>query len=324
MNVTSAPVLDTQEDLRCSVQRAALGEAAAGSAGSALSYVLVELPLPWPKPIGAHPLLQGLPRDVAMMSPSARVLAIAGPATAPGATTHRIIVHRRNADDLAYRGTETVVSTADLLDAVAHAARSADPTSDLAPLPGEPVETHDVLICTQGTHDRCCGHFGMQLFQQLCQQPVTNVRAWRTSHTGGHRFAPTGVHFPSATMWAGLDHALVSNIADASVTAEQLGTHLRGAMGVDGKLEQLADAAAAAKHGWRWLADAGRHVRSTETDHTTGESRITIGTTNPDLPAQLVVLLAKADNAPVPVCGEPLDQAVKFSEQHRVVSVTES
>ena len=38
------------------------------------------------------------------------------------------------------------------------------------------------------------------------------VRLWRTSHTGGHRFAPTALVLPSATLWAWADAALVDQV----------------------------------------------------------------------------------------------------------------
>ena len=48
-----------------------------------------------------------------------------------------------------------------------------------------------LLVCTHGGRDRCCGSDGTRLFQALFPPP--GVRVWRTSHTAGHRFAPTAI-----------------------------------------------------------------------------------------------------------------------------------
>ena len=44
-----------------------------------------------------------------------------------------------------------------------------------------------------------------------------DVRLWRTSHTGGHRFAPTAIALPSASLWAWADAALLAQVVDGKV-----------------------------------------------------------------------------------------------------------
>ena len=51
--------------------------------------------------------------------------------------------------------------------------------------------------------DRCCGSLGTALAQELLADPLQlgdDVRVWRTSHTGGHRFAPTALVLPQGTV----------------------------------------------------------------------------------------------------------------------------
>ena len=38
------------------------------------------------------------------------------------------------------------------------------------------------------------------------------MRLWRTSHTGGHRFAPTFIVLPFATLWAWADPLLLRRV----------------------------------------------------------------------------------------------------------------
>ena len=71
-----------------------------------------------------------------------------------------------------------------------------------------PTRLTDVLVCTHGRRDRCCGSLGTALAQELLADPGQlgeGVRVWRTSHTGGHRFAATAVVLPQGTAWAFCD-----------------------------------------------------------------------------------------------------------------------
>lgn len=68
----------------------------------------------------------------------------------------------------------------------------------------------DILVCTHGARDACCGKFGYGLFREfagLVQKLGTDhvpVRVWRSSHLGGHRFAPTILDLPSGRMFGRL------------------------------------------------------------------------------------------------------------------------
>ncbi|MFN2377465.1 MAG: sucrase ferredoxin, partial [Candidatus Binatia bacterium] len=68
----------------------------------------------------------------------------------------------------------------------------------------------DILVCTHGARDACCGKFGFGLYREFAdlvrergagQAPV---RVWRSSHLGGHRFAPTVLDLPSGRMFGRL------------------------------------------------------------------------------------------------------------------------
>lgn len=75
----------------------------------------------------------------------------------------------------------------------------------------------DVLICTHGRRDVCCGKFGTAL--ALRAEKVlrgTGVRIRRTSHLGGHRFAPTALVLPEGTLWAFADDDLLVRLIERS------------------------------------------------------------------------------------------------------------
>lgn len=65
-------------------------------------------------------------------------------------------------------------------------------------------EGRDLLVCTHGSRDACCGRFGYPLFRRLAERAAARpdpVRVWRCSHLGGHRFAPTLLDLPSGRMF---------------------------------------------------------------------------------------------------------------------------
>lgn len=69
------------------------------------------------------------------------------------------------------------------LAAAAQALRDGQTPADSAP-----VDTPQLLVCTNGRRDRCCAKWGMPLYRLLAG---VHPDTWETSHIGGHRFAPT-------------------------------------------------------------------------------------------------------------------------------------
>ena len=59
-----------------------------------------------------------------------------------------------------------------------------------------------LLICTHGKRDRCCAKFGLPIYAALAAQMGDAV--WQTTHTGGHRFAPTLLSFPEGVSYGRL------------------------------------------------------------------------------------------------------------------------
>ena len=69
--------------------------------------------------------------------------------------------------------------------------------------------TRDLLVCTHGTRDACCGRLGYPLYRELAAlaaarprgEAAPSVRVWRCSHLGGHRFAPTLLDLPNGRLF---------------------------------------------------------------------------------------------------------------------------
>lgn len=56
------------------------------------------------------------------------------------------------------------------------------------------------LVCTHGTHDKCCGKFGVPVYMEAAKQE-NGSSIWQCTHVGGHRFAanllclPHGIYY---------------------------------------------------------------------------------------------------------------------------------
>jgi hypothetical protein len=57
-----------------------------------------------------------------------------------------------------------------------------------------------ILICTHGTHDKCCSKFGVPIYLKAIEQE-NRFTTWQCTHLGGHRFAanvlclPHGIYY---------------------------------------------------------------------------------------------------------------------------------
>jgi hypothetical protein len=309
-------------DLRCSILTRELGERPAGTAGSWHRVILVELPLPWPHDIENHPVLAG----AAAGGPDGRthrILALAG-ALRPRAAAPddlRVICYWR-AVDAPFAGFRRAEMSGPA-GAVAEIVRRLIDADDdsLAALPpdavtagpastGRPVR--DLLVCTHGTRDRCCGKLGTDLFRSIADRVPPDVRLWRTSHTGGHRFAPTGLTFPDGGTWAGMDDDLALGLIDRTVDAGIAAARSRGSAGVPAGPAQVADAAALAHLGWAWL-DHERDITVQTRDET---AVVTMASPT----GRHRALLRAGRRLPVPDCGQPLDAARKTTLEWRLES----
>lgn len=294
-------------DLRCSVVTQELGERPAGSAGGAHRYLLVELPLPWPKKIDDHPLLA----EVGGRSETSTILGIAS-TDLEELGRHRIICYERTAPFRGFERTEALVSPdelAPIVSALLESGPSALPDDLVVEMP---AATEDFLLCTHGSRDRCCGQLGTLLHLELdCALPP-NVRLWRSSHTGGHRFAPTGIHFPAGTTWAYLTAELTVAIVEQSISTINLHEHYRGNVGISGRPEQIAEGLDFLDRGWRWL---GQERIATTTPTMAGEHVVTVASDH----HRSTTTMVEEMPVPVPVCGEELDASVK-STPHLLVT----
>jgi len=302
--------------LRCADFARAESLAPAGSAGTWRGIVALELPLPWPRDIVDHPDVAPAAGDLAAAGLRLQAL-VPDPARSP--EVRRLFTCVRPAGPFrAYDATEWVLPATDAAGTLA--ALSAAVSGDAAALDGVPARRvadgdgagRQVLVCTHGVRDTCCGAQGTRLAAALPGLGA-GVRSWRTSHTGGHRFAPTALVLPEGTAWAYLDIDTLVGVVDRTLDPRVAQRHYRGCTGLDGPEVQAADGAALGAAGWAWL-DHTRAGTVVERDGAT--ARVRLEGTAPD--GTRTVFDAEVETVrtmPVPDCGRPVAEAKKSAPE---------
>lgn len=296
MTVTSAPAL------RCSAWTRSQSVDPVGSAGWYRGFVLVEVPLPWPRDISEVPALR--PLTTALDGQGLRVQALVPTDTdRPG----RLVVHAPGDPDRTagwfsgYRRTQADVGP-DPAATVGELLRADPPSGG-----GDPVQ--DLLVCTHGRRDVCCGSQGTELVSDLSSSGrlPTGVGLRRTSHTGGHRFAPTFLLLPQGTMWAYADLEFVEQVLHRSVPFNEVAPRYRGCAGIGPAPVQALERAVLAEVGWD-LLDRRRRGYATGED---GGTRFRLEADGGCWEATV----RAGRRVPVPECMRPLSEARKTATE---------
>ncbi len=236
----------TDETAACAEFTRELGLAPQGTALDVTMIVLVETPLPWPKPVFEHDLLQGLSSTFETPIGTARILA-----TPPRTGDHETITVTclwRTAVGAAGVVLEPA-DHAELHECLADLHHLAPTESRM--LSGEAAPDQAVLVCTQGSHDACCGAEGTRLASML-ELTRPDIRLYRVSHMGGHRFAPSVLTLPDGRMWA---HPAVDDIVaivDRTLPPADVAEQCRGWWGAPTGAAQTAEVAVFETQPWTW------------------------------------------------------------------------
>jgi hypothetical protein len=302
-------------DLRCATVARQEGLDPLGTAGHYRGFLLVDWPLPWPSDLGEVEALQPV---VAALAGTGIRLQGTVPASAD---ERRVVLYRQPAGADGFAGYERIerrvpadsgAVVAEAIELLASESTGSDTPTD----PAGAVGGH-VLICTHGRRDACCGRQGTALVMLVATDPDIAAAGYtvaRTSHTGGHRFAPTAVVLPEGTMWAYLDDELTARIVLRQGPVEAVLDHYRGSTGVGSPALQAVERAAFAEVGWDWL---GWRRWGEEL----GGGRVRVVGESPD-GARWAWEASVEDRAkPVPVCGQPIAASVKQQHEPVVVSL---
>jgi hypothetical protein len=220
---------------RCADWAREVGVDPVGTAAPATGWLLVDWPLPWPRDAADVPALA--PVHEALDGTGIRLQLVV-----PEGRTREVVLHRSPPGAggwfTAYERRARRVPPA----GVVRAAVDLLATGDGDRRPG----AVDVLVCGHGSRDRCCGSLGTAL-----ALGAAGVR--RTSHTGGHRFAPTAVVLPAGTSWAFLDDDALRRITAREGPLDDLLARYRGCAALGWPAAQAAERVPFAEVGWTWL-----------------------------------------------------------------------
>ena len=312
---------DNDKGVRCSVWAREVHLSPISTIGCYRGFLLVESPLPWPRDVAEMPVLAGVARAAAERSVRLQALV----PSEPGGQ-RVILYHNPGPTFSSYRryeskGEEAVehfLDDSDDPDLVL--GDRDDPGTALGdrdgpgPALGDGAGV-DLLVCTHGRRDVCCGSQGTDLALRLAASgPPAGVRTWRTSHTGGHRFAPTFIVLPEGTGWAFADPDLVAAVLDRSVPFSRVASHYRGCAGLPGPQVQALECAVLGEVGWDLLDRERRGYLTGETTVDGGHiARLEAGTDRWE------GVVSPGRTLPVPDCMKPLSEAKK-TETEWVVS----
>ena len=245
--------------LACVVSEAN-GEDPAGSGTPFTGYLLAEVTPPWKRDIvDSRRFLEALREAVERVRNVGVVDKFTGLLPDPEYSRegHIRILYFRRPPELfaAYEKEEYVVpenEAVSLVEALADPDRSSRFARYRVDLP----HIRDLLVCTHGSRDVCCSRFGYPISEELRRRYTTGseggLRVWRTSHLGGHRFAPNLMDLPEGRYWGRLEAEVLENLVFRDGPVSDLRRFYRGWSGLRSKFEQIAEREILAREGWGW------------------------------------------------------------------------
>jgi hypothetical protein len=302
----------TADTLRCSTWTRANHVSPIGSAGSHRGYLLVELRMPWPPDIAETALVSALAHTAGQAG--LRVQTILD----PKARQRRLIAYLNPSPHgfTRYQRHQSQYGDDPAADLQALLAAPAQPDPNGAEPAHQQTPDQDLLVCIHGMRDFCCGSLGAALAVTLTNQPLPpGVRLWRTSHTGGHRFAPNLILLPQGTLWAYADQTLAQQVLTRSGPIDQVVEHYRGCAGLPGPQVQALEKEVLRHLGWD-LFDQHRSGQTNPDGTTTLTLQAPSGQTQ-TWQAQVT----PGRTLPVPDCGKPIQEATKSETEWTVTNL---
>ncbi|YAF98133.1 MAG: sucrase ferredoxin [Nodularia sp. CChRGM 3473] len=126
-------------------------------------------------------------------------------------------------------------------------------------IPDSEIETNitrDILVCTHGSHDQCCARYGSPFYfhanATIADLELDNVRIWKSSHFGGHRFAPTAIDLPDGRYYGVLNQESFRSILTRTGDIQYLNKVYRG-WGILPTPIQILERELMFCHGWNWF-----------------------------------------------------------------------
>jgi len=185
----------------------------------------------------------------------------------------------------------------------------------------ETSRVREMLVCTHANVDVACGRFGYPIYKKLRSQSAASsngkLRVWRSSHFGGHRFAPTLIELPEGRYWGHLEPEAIDLLLLRNSSVSGLRPFYRGWAGL-GSLEQIAEREIWMREGWDWLKypKTGR-VLAAEENQTRVQLEFVLPGGEKELQIYEAVVEVKGEVMSASRSGEEL----KAFKQYRVASL---
>jgi hypothetical protein len=311
---------------RCADWARDVGVDPIGTAVSARGFLLLDWPLPWPRDASEIAALE--PVRTALVGTGIRLQLVV---PRPDADRWSIVRHDLGPDEdgwfSGYRRRAVLVEPSRLIESAVALLTGPDaddqPEDQREDRPaGAPTADPglDVLICGHGSRDRCCGSMGTALAMAAT---AAGLAIRRTSHTGGHRFAPTGLILPHGTAWAFLDDDALDRIISMRGPVDDLLDRYRGSSAFATPAHQAAERVAFGAVGWPWLQ---HRRRATDLEPTaSGHPRVLVeGIDAQGRLRSWRVELTAGRTLPVPECGKDPATAPKSETEVVITGALES
>ncbi|BAZ30503.1 sucraseferredoxin family protein [Cylindrospermum sp. NIES-4074] len=240
----------------CSDYSRQIGEDVIGSATNYQTYVLVECPPPWVSEAfnskWVPENLRFLVEEVKRAKLPISFLLIANDSSHKVNHTTLLIYQKQEGLSNGYRQQEFKLEN---IEQVATVVRKClwgtSPDYEV-----ETSTTRNILVCTHGSHDKCCARYGNPFYfhamDTISNLHLDNVRIWKSSHFGGHRFAPTAIDFPEGRYYGALEQDAFSSILTRTGDIQCLNKVYRG-WGILPNALQILERELMLSHGWDWF-----------------------------------------------------------------------
>ncbi len=275
-------MMEKNNDSRfCSVCARQAGLSPVGYGGADYEVIIaVELPLPWPAGMFTDP--ERMPAEVLAVMKHIRdeyqrtqqvcirPLGIAPDADYAVEGMRRIIAWRRPQGAFAqFEYSEYIVPEDQIGPLFFALALDREQLGSFASYREDVGDVRDLLVCTHGSVDAACSKFGYPTYtrlRQIAAESSGRLRAWRTTHFGGHVFAPTLIDLPHGSYWAYIEAEEAELLARQNCDPARLSEHYRGWTGVPAPFLQVLERELFLRHGWAWrhYAKAGRVLAQDE------------------------------------------------------------
>lgn len=302
--------LPFDDDYRCAPWTLRHGIDPIGSATRFDTLLTVEMPAPWPRDVGEHVLLAGLdiPADTRVQATGPEADRRDGSVLITRWTRRTGADGTTHAADLV--GTDWSIPVADVrpvLEALVAGSTDIDDAGDPAP--------DELLVCAHGARDRCCGGSGTRLAAEA-KAGLPDLRVRRTSHLGGHRYAPTAMSFPDGRLWAYLDFEILHGIVHRNAHPDEAREFYRGNAALD-PWAQTVEAQLLVDRGWSAI-DFDELSATTDVSADGTSATVELHHTAGGIIDTTTATVEIGETYPVIVCGLPPEEAEKTARTYRL------